>query len=106
MPVGDLSPVSLLAMVFGLLVGWQIYTVAVVLLLRLNNNAPLFGWREGVVSATILLGIAVAVIAIGGLWSISAFTRAADAFLAAIIAGGAAHQLWLCWQASHSSPSK
>ncbi len=98
----DLSLVLILAMGFGARIGWQMYTVVVALLLRMHKNAPLFAWREGVVSGIILLGIALGVMAMGVLGSASEFNRAIDAFLAAIVAGAAAHQLWLCWRASRS----
>lgn len=96
----DLSLVLVSAMGFGVLIGWRIYSVVVALLLRLNNNAPLYAWREGVVSGIMLLGIAIAIGAMGFLWQPSAVSRVADAFLAAIVAGAAGHQLWLCWQAA------
>jgi hypothetical protein len=101
--LGDnVSLVLVLATGFGVVIGWQIYTAVVALLLRLNKNVPLFAWREGVVSGIMLLGIAVAIMAVGVFWSASTFSRLTDAFLATIVAGAAAHQLWLCWLASRS----
>jgi hypothetical protein len=101
----DLSLVLMLAMGFGVVIGWQIYTALVTLLLRLNKNVPLFAWREGIISGTILLGIAIVIMAVG-VWSAAAFNRLADAFLATIVGGAAAHQLWLCWLAIRSRPIK
>jgi len=102
----DLSLVLVFTMGFGAIIGWKTYSVILVLLLRLNKNAPLFAWREGAVSGMILLAVAIAIMALGMLPSASAFNRLADAFLAAIVGGAATHQLWLCWRASRSRQFK
>jgi hypothetical protein len=94
--VTDLSLLSILAAFFGLVMGWKIYIVIYMLLVRRNKNKAPFGAIEGLVSGFLLLAVAAAIADVSYLGALGAAYRVMNYFVAALIAGNAIHQLWLC----------
>jgi hypothetical protein len=102
--VTDLSLLSLLAGFFGLVMGWKAYTAILWFLVRGNKNKPLFGAREGLVAGFLLLAIAGAIADVTFLGSLGLAYRVMNYFIAALIAGAAIHQVWICARVMRMRP--
>ena len=91
--------IELLAAIVGLVAGFQLYAVLLLIMVRFLKKAPLFSRREGILSggAMLLVGIGIAVTPV--IFAMPEFFQAANVFLGAVVTGAALYQLWLCLHA-------